>query len=552
MPDKTPPEKLQVFLCHSSGDKAEVRALYQRLQAEAWLHPWLDEEELIPGQDWRDEIEQAVEKSHVIVVCLTPASINKEGFVQYEIRVALEHAEYMPEGTIYIIPLKLKPVEEVPRRLKRWQWANYYEDNGHERLLKGLRLRAEKLGMNLTPAAVPPPPSPASAPATEPAGANNPEHLQKLLTEHRRRLEVLELQRAGFGDLYAPSHLITQIEDVQKEISRLEGELRKVADPPQPAPAPPKVSEVKPAPTPRAEPPKEPEADGLLRELQDLKTTHQRRLEIGKRLDAIGDPRPGVGLRPDGLPDIEWLPVAPGGQIKIAGQNFNVQPFYLAKYPITYVQYQAFVNTPDGYNNPEWWQDFPEEYRPQKLDGQEFKGGNNPRDSVSWYQSVAFARWLNSKLEGWLFPDPGNAAGAKWVIGQGVEVRLPAEWEWQWAAQGGKEQRAYPWGKWQEGYANTKEAGLEQTVAVGLYPPGAAKGGAMDMSGQVSEWCLNKGGKPEEVRADDSGEGRVLRGGSFFSYLDLASCAYRGGFFPGYFGLDWGFRVVVGAALSRL
>src|SRR5690349_1616481 len=115
------PHSLKVFLCHSSGDKGEVRALYQRLKAEGWIHPWLDEEELLPGQDWREEIEKAVEESHVILVCLSPASITKEGYVQREIRVALDQADYMPEGTIYLIPLKLKPIEDekLPRRLRR-------------------------------------------------------------------------------------------------------------------------------------------------------------------------------------------------------------------------------------------------------------------------------------------------------------------------------------------------------------------------------------------------------------------------------------------------
>ncbi|MDQ2945896.1 MAG: toll/interleukin-1 receptor domain-containing protein [Acidobacteriota bacterium] len=45
----TPP--LRVFLCHSSTDKLAVRDLYTRL-AEEGAAPWLDEENLIPGQDW--------------------------------------------------------------------------------------------------------------------------------------------------------------------------------------------------------------------------------------------------------------------------------------------------------------------------------------------------------------------------------------------------------------------------------------------------------------------------------------------------------------------
>jgi hypothetical protein len=34
--------------------------VYQELRAEAWIQPWLDEEELYPGQDWNTEIEKAI------------------------------------------------------------------------------------------------------------------------------------------------------------------------------------------------------------------------------------------------------------------------------------------------------------------------------------------------------------------------------------------------------------------------------------------------------------------------------------------------------------
>jgi len=73
---------LRVFLCHSSNDKPAVRELYQKLHAEPWIQPWLDEEELYPGQDWNMEIEKAVEAADAIIVCLTKNSINKEGYVR--------------------------------------------------------------------------------------------------------------------------------------------------------------------------------------------------------------------------------------------------------------------------------------------------------------------------------------------------------------------------------------------------------------------------------------------------------------------------------------
>ena len=80
---------LRVFLCHSSNDKPTVRELYQKLRAETWIEPWLDEEELYPGQDWNMEIEKAVEAADAIIVCLSKGSITKEGYVQRELRTIL-------------------------------------------------------------------------------------------------------------------------------------------------------------------------------------------------------------------------------------------------------------------------------------------------------------------------------------------------------------------------------------------------------------------------------------------------------------------------------
>lgn len=72
--------KLRIFLCHSSQDKQTVRDLYQLFRNESWLDPWLDEEKLLPGQDWDIEIEKAVEKSHVVIVFLSNNSVSKEGW----------------------------------------------------------------------------------------------------------------------------------------------------------------------------------------------------------------------------------------------------------------------------------------------------------------------------------------------------------------------------------------------------------------------------------------------------------------------------------------
>jgi formylglycine-generating enzyme required for sulfatase activity len=141
---------LKVFLCHSSNDKPAVRELYQKLRAEPWIQPWLDEEELYPGQDWNMEIEKAVEAADAIIVCLSNGSITKEGYVQKEIRAALDYADYKPEGTLFIIPIRLEECTP-PKRLGRWQYADYFEgqrERALQRLLVSLRKRAESLNLH--------------------------------------------------------------------------------------------------------------------------------------------------------------------------------------------------------------------------------------------------------------------------------------------------------------------------------------------------------------------------------------------------------------------
>jgi len=132
-------ELQRVFLCHSSADKGQVGDLYKRLRSDGF-HPWLDEEDLLPGHDWSHEISKAVRSSVIVLVCLSKGSITKAGFVQREIKYALDIADEQPEGNIFLIPVKLEDCD-VPERLRRWQWVNLFENGGYDKLLKSLRIR---------------------------------------------------------------------------------------------------------------------------------------------------------------------------------------------------------------------------------------------------------------------------------------------------------------------------------------------------------------------------------------------------------------------------
>jgi glycine betaine/choline ABC-type transport system substrate-binding protein len=123
-----------------------VRKLYHRLIADGF-DPWLDEEELIAGQRWEKEIPRAVRRSDVVIVCLSRNSITKAGYIQKEIKFALDVADEQPEGTIFLIPLKLEDCN-IPESLSWAQWINYFDDRGYERLRKALMHRADAMGLN--------------------------------------------------------------------------------------------------------------------------------------------------------------------------------------------------------------------------------------------------------------------------------------------------------------------------------------------------------------------------------------------------------------------
>ena len=129
----TPPlQRLVVFLCHASEDKASARDLYKQLLSDGY-DPWLDEEKLLPGQEWQVEIDRALRRADVVLVCLSRRSIDKTGYVQREIRTALDAAEYRPEKSIYIIPARIEDCE-VPERLSKWHWVDIFSDGGYKRL----------------------------------------------------------------------------------------------------------------------------------------------------------------------------------------------------------------------------------------------------------------------------------------------------------------------------------------------------------------------------------------------------------------------------------
>jgi formylglycine-generating enzyme required for sulfatase activity len=268
-------------------------------------------------------------------------------------------------------------------------------------------------------------------------------------------------------------------------------------------------------------------------------------------LNILGDSRPGIGLAETFKPDIIFCDV-PEGEIQINSINFNVKKFYIAKYTITYSQFEPFLQSIDGFRNILWWKDIPSEYQFQEMDQQNNKQDNHPREKVSWYQAIAFSRWLNEKLKinGNLTFLNSNVDYIS-LFNNGWSIRLPTEWEFQQAATGGNVNYSYPWGEaWEDNKTNTAEAIIGRTTAVGIFPSGVSPTGAMDLSGNVWEWCLNEFRDTRETGIGGE-NARVLRGGSFSRSKEDAKVSARNFDDPFFRYGSFGFRVCFAPSVAQ-
>ena len=171
-----------------------------------------------------------------------------------------------------------------------------------------------------------------------------------------------------------------------------------------------------------------------------------------------------------------------------------LEEFYIDRTEATNAEFMAFADSTRRLypNNPMWDQNY-------------FLGSpNHPAINVTYEQAVAYCQWKNK--------------------------RLPTEAEWEKAARG-TDARVYPWGyEWDETRANLwgDSFGTDvfyNTAPVGSFPDGASPYGALDMIGNVWEWCedwfdaeyYSRGENRNPHGPKEPTPWRVVRGGSFSS-----------------------------------
>ena len=149
-----------------------------------------------------------------------------------------------------------------------------------------------------------------------------------------------------------------------------------------------------------------------------------------------------------------------------------------------------------------------------------------PAASVNWFDAVAYCHWLSAQL--------------------GLHVRLPSEAEWEFAARGGVEQQAYPWGTAARVYGPERWQHGPEPVGQGT-PNGY---GLFDLCENVHEWCADwydtsyYAVSPEEnPRGPEHGKRRASRGGAWRHHIKCSRCAARSSIPPEFRYADYGFRV---------
>ncbi len=192
--------------------------------------------------------------------------------------------------------------------------------------------------------------------------------------------------------------------------------------------------------------------------------------------------------------------------------------YFIDATPVTNVEYKRFIDANPNHPIPPDWDRLFRAFLAGKAE--------HPVVNVSWHDASAYARWAGK--------------------------RLPTEAEWEKAARG-VDGRRYAWGdQFDIAYCNCKPSKINSTTPVSQYAPqGASPYGALDMNGNVWEWCADWYGSwyykiapTHNPLGPEAGDWRVLRGGAWDLEESMARCASRDYVVPENGSATVGFRCV--------
>lgn len=130
---------VKIFISYAREDWDFAIKIYNNLKSEGFS-PWIDREELLPGQNWRKVIEKAIQESSYVLAVCSSNSVSKRGFVQKELKIAIDLLDEFPPAKIFIIPVKIDECEPLHDELKLLHCVDLFPDyeKGFEKVFKTL------------------------------------------------------------------------------------------------------------------------------------------------------------------------------------------------------------------------------------------------------------------------------------------------------------------------------------------------------------------------------------------------------------------------------
>ena len=132
-----------IFLSYTKKDKSKVLQIYKKLTAEGFK-PWMDEKDIFVGEKWNYAIKRALREADFILICLSKNSVNKRGYIQKEIKIALDIGLEKLDEDIFLLPVRLEDCE-IPSSLRDFQVMDLYKRDGWKRLVDAIKTGIKRL-----------------------------------------------------------------------------------------------------------------------------------------------------------------------------------------------------------------------------------------------------------------------------------------------------------------------------------------------------------------------------------------------------------------------
>jgi hypothetical protein len=136
----------KIFISYAQEDIEAAQKLYEHLK-NTGLEPWLDRESLVPGQKWRLAIKDAIKDSRYFIALFSSNSVEARGYVQKQLKEALDILDEFPSKGIFIIPARLDDCKVSEDKVTDLYMVDLFRDwkSGIEKILKAMNIDSSSI-----------------------------------------------------------------------------------------------------------------------------------------------------------------------------------------------------------------------------------------------------------------------------------------------------------------------------------------------------------------------------------------------------------------------